>query len=98
MKRCGCQRPRQPDETSPVSSIREKLPGTANLKLIKIMVPSVQLEETRTVNIATVPSDKVKISTSTIEAEPPTEDVANEQLQKSTPIQGSSSILNVSSG
>jgi hypothetical protein len=82
----------------PGSEHSGELPGTANLKLIKIMVPSGQLEETRTVNIATVPSDKVKILTSTIEAEPPTEDVANEQLQKSTPVQGSSSILNVSSG
>jgi hypothetical protein len=60
LKRCGSQRPRQPDEPSPVPCIRE-LPGTATLNLIKIMVPSVQLEEARTVNFAAVPSDKVKI-------------------------------------
>ncbi len=40
----------------------------------------------------------VKILTGTIETEPPTGEDANEQLQKSTPIQGSSSILKAASG
>jgi hypothetical protein len=40
----------------------------------------------------------VKILTGTIETEPPTEEAATEQLQKPTPIQGSSSILNAASG
>jgi hypothetical protein len=52
----------------------------------------------RTINAAAVQSDKVKILTSTIETATLTEEAANEQLQKSTPIQGSSSILNAASG
>ena len=65
----------------PGSEHSGELQGTVNLNLIKIMVPSVPLEEARTINIAVVTSDKVKILTSTIEIEPPTEEVANEQLQ-----------------
>ncbi len=49
-------------------------------------------------NTGAVQSDKVKILTSTLETEPLTEEAADEQLQKLTPIQGSSLILNAASG